>query len=103
MFFDQGDEIGGRVTRKRGFGEVRVGGKEVFRLAMKVGEIAAAAARDEDFLADAVGVFDDGDATSAFASFASTEEARGTSAENQHIEGTSQSGLTVSGCEPPKF
>ena len=66
MFFHQGDEIGGRVTSPGGFGEVRVSGKEVVRLAMKVGEIAAAAAGDENVLANAVRVFEDSDPAAAF-------------------------------------
>jgi len=101
--FDEGKKIAGCEAGESGSSEIGIGGVEILGCGVNVGEIAAATAGDEDFLADAVGVFDDGDATSAFASFESTEEARGTSAENQHIEGTSQSGLTVSGCEPPKF
>ena len=50
MAFDQGDEIGRRVTGQRRFGEVRIGGDKIFRTAMKIGEIAAAAAGDKDFL-----------------------------------------------------
>ena len=86
VFFDQGDEIGGRVTRQRGFGEVRVGRKKVFRLAMKVGEIAAAAAGDEDFLADTVSVFEDSDATAAFSGFDGAQQSRRAATKNKHIE-----------------
>ena len=73
---DQGDEIGWCVTRQCGFGKMRVGGKEVFRLAIEVGEIAAAAAGDEDLLADAVRVFEDSDASATFSGFAGAQQSR---------------------------
>ena len=69
MFFDERDEVIGRVAGQRGLCEVRIRGDEIFGRAMNVGEIAASAARDEDFLADAVGVFKDGDAASALTGF----------------------------------
>ncbi len=69
MFFDEGEEIRGSVAGQGGFGEVGIRGEEILRLAMDVGEVAAASAGDEDFLADAVGVFEDGDATAALARF----------------------------------
>jgi hypothetical protein len=75
MFFDQGDEIGGGVTGQGGFGEVRVGGEEILRLTMDVGEVAAASAGDEDFLADAVGMLENGDAAATLGGFDGTEEA----------------------------
>ena len=41
---DHGDEIGGRETGKRRLAEMRVGGEEILRAGMDIGEIAAAAA-----------------------------------------------------------
>ena len=49
---------------------------------MNVREVAAAAAGDEYFLADAVGTLEDGDAAPAFAGFGRTEEPSSASAEN---------------------
>jgi hypothetical protein len=65
---------------------MRVGGEEVFGLAVEVGEIAAASAGDEDFFAEAVGVFEDGDAASALAGFNGAHEACCPAAENQCVE-----------------
>ena len=59
-----------------------IGGEEVIRGGVNVGEIAAATAGDEDFFADAVGVFKDGDAAAAVAGFDGTKEAGGASAED---------------------
>jgi len=86
VFFDEGDEIGGGVTRQSGFGEVGIGGKKVFRLAMKVCEVAAASARDQDFFANAVGMFEEGDEAPAFCGFDSAHQSRGTGAKNKDIE-----------------
>src|SRR5208283_315002 len=65
VFFDEGEEVRGGVTGQSRFGKVGIGGEEILRLAMKIGEVAATSAGDEDFLADAVGVFEDSDATAA--------------------------------------
>ena len=66
---DQRDKIPLRVARQRGFTEVRVGGDKVFRRDLEIGEIAAAAAGDENFLADFFAAFDYQDAPAAFARF----------------------------------
>jgi hypothetical protein len=57
-----------------------------FRLATKVGEIAAAAAGDEDFLADAVRVFEDSDAAAALSGFDGAQQSRCAATKNKHIE-----------------
>jgi hypothetical protein len=49
---------------------------------MDVRKVAAAAAGDEYFFADAVGSLDDGDAVPAFAGFGRAEEPSSASAEN---------------------
>ena len=46
VFFHQGDEVGGRESRQRGFREVRIRGNKIFRAAMKIREIAAASSGD---------------------------------------------------------
>jgi hypothetical protein len=56
------------------------------RAAVNVREVAAPAARDEDFLADAVGVFEDGYPASAFARFCSTKQSGGAGSENESVK-----------------
>jgi hypothetical protein len=73
---------------------MRICGKKIFRGGVKVGEITAASAGDEYFLADAVGVFDDGDAAATFTGFGSTEKAGGAGAEDEDVEGSGQRGLS---------
>ena len=58
MLFDESDEIRGSEAGESGFGEMRIGGEEIFRRGVDVGEVAAATAGDEDFFADAVGVLE---------------------------------------------
>ena len=94
VLFDECEEISGGVAGQRGFGEVRISGMKIFRSGVEIGEIAAASPGDEDFFADAVGVFDERDAASTFGGFESAEESGGASAQDQDVEGTGQSGLT---------
>ena len=54
MAFDHVEEIARRVSRQRGFGEMRVGRQVIGRSGAEIGEIAAPAARDQDLLADTV-------------------------------------------------
>ncbi len=86
MFFDEGEEISRRVAGQSGFGEVGIGREEILRLTMDVGEVAAASAGDEDFLADAVGVFEDGDATAELARFDGAQQAGCAAADDQDVE-----------------
>ena len=86
MLFDQRDEIRGRVAGQRRLGEMRIGREEILGLAVEVGEVAAAAAGDENLLAQAVGVFEHGDAASALAGLDGAHQARCAAAENQCVE-----------------
>ena len=63
-----------------------IGGEEVLRLAVNVGEVAAASAGDEDFLADAVGVFKDGDATATLAGLDGAQQTGSATADDQNVE-----------------
>ena len=63
-----------------------VGAEEIFGVTMEVCEIAAAAAGDEDFLADAIGALEDRDAATALASFDGAEESRGAGAEDEGVK-----------------
>ena len=52
---------------------------------MQVGEIAAAATGDQDFLADAIGAFEQQDTAPAFAGFEGTHQAGGPGSENDDV------------------
>ena len=56
---DEGDEVARGEAGERGLGEVGVGGEEVFRRGVEVGEVAAAPSGDEDLFAGTVGVVED--------------------------------------------
>jgi hypothetical protein len=86
MLFDQRDEVRRSVAGERGFCEVLICAEEILRAAVDVREIAAAAAGDEDFLANATGTLEDGDAAAAFAGFGGAEKSCGTSPENQCVK-----------------
>jgi hypothetical protein len=91
MLFDESDEVSWSEAGEGGFGEVGIGGEEIFGSGVKVGEIAAAAAGNEDFLADAVGVLEKGDTASAFSGFNGAEQTSGAGAEDEDIEGAGHS------------
>jgi hypothetical protein len=74
VLLDEGDEIGWGVAGKGGLGEVRIFGEEVLRLGVKIREIAAAAAGDQDFLAHFFGAFEEHDAATALAGFDGAHE-----------------------------
>ena len=63
-----------------------VGGEEVFGAAVDVGEVAAASAGDEDFLAGAFGVVEEEDAAAAAAGFDGAHEAGGAGAEDEDVD-----------------
>ena len=86
VLLDQGDEVVRGVAGEGGLGEVGVGGEEVFRRGMEVGEVAAAAAGDEDLLAGAVGVFEDEGAAAAAAGLDGAHEAGGAGAEDEDVD-----------------
>ena len=85
MLLHQRDKIRRRVPDQRGFYEVRICRDKVFRLAMKVGEIAASAAGDENLLSRSVSAFEYGNAASPAAGFNRTHEPGGSSAKNQGV------------------
>jgi hypothetical protein len=86
VFFDEGNEIGGCVASEGGLGEVRIFGEKVFRLGVNIREVAAAAAGDENFLADFFGAFEEHDAAAAFSGFDGAEEAGGAGAQDQDVK-----------------
>jgi hypothetical protein len=82
MFVDESEKVVGPETGESGFSEVGIGGEEVFGRGVNVREITAAAAGDEDFLADVVCMLEDGNAAATLACLDSAEEASGAGAEN---------------------
>ncbi len=93
--FDESDEIFWSEAREGGFGEVGVGGEKIFGRGVKVGEIAASAAGDEDFLADAIGEFKEAHTATAFGGFDGAEQASGTGAEDEDIKGARHSARSL--------
>ncbi len=61
-------------------------GEEVLRPAVEVGEIAAAAAGDQNLLAQAIGAFEDGYTTSALAGFDGAHQPGRAASKNQCVE-----------------
>ena len=86
MLFDEGDEVFWREASEGGFGKVRVRAEEVFGFGADVGEVAAAAAGDEDFFAGAVGVVEEEDAAASFAGFDGCHQAGGACAEDHYVK-----------------
>ena len=67
-----------------------IGREKVFRTAVKVSEVAASAAGDEDLLADTFGTFQDGNPPAAFTCLDGAHQAGGAGAKHDHIEEFSQ-------------
>jgi hypothetical protein len=90
VLLDDCDEIRRSEAGQSRFGEVRIRRNEIFGAAMKVGEIAAAASRNEDFFADLASAFEDCDATAALPCLDGAEQAGCSSPEDNGIEGSFQ-------------
>jgi predicted RNA binding protein YcfA (HicA-like mRNA interferase family) len=85
MFFDQGNEIRRRILGQRGFCEVRVRGNEVVRRAIKVGEITAPTAGNENLCAGTIRAFQKCHVAPTFAGFDCAHESGGSRAKNHRI------------------
>jgi len=85
MFFEQLDEVGGGIARERRLSEMRIPGDEILGGGMKIGEVAATAARDEDFLADAVSALEEQDSFAAFTRLNRAHQAGGAGSENDGV------------------
>ena len=86
MLFDQGDEVSRGVTRQRRLRKMRIRREKILRLAINVGEVAAASTGDEDLLARAISVLQDCNTASALARFDGAHQSGGTGAENDRVE-----------------
>ena len=81
-----GDEILGCVAGERRFCEVFIRRNKILRFAMKISEVAAAAAGNENLFADAFRMLKDGHAAPTLASFDGAHQPRGTAPEYQNIK-----------------
>jgi hypothetical protein len=95
VLFDQRDEVDRRVAGQRGFREVFVRGNEILWLAMDIREITTPATRDQDFLADAIGMLQNGDTPPAFAGLNGAKKSRSAGAENQSVKLTRQEQVSL--------
>src|ERR1035441_9595927 len=82
MFFDEAHEVRRSVAGERRLGEVSIGRKKVLRAGVEVGEIAAAAAGDQDFLADSIRAFEHQNTAAQLAGFNGTHQASRAGSEN---------------------
>ncbi len=85
MLFDQSHEVGRSVARKRRLGEMRIRGKKILRAGVQIGEIAAAAAGDQDLLPDSIRAFEHQHTASALAGFDGTHQPGSTASENDDV------------------
>src|SRR5207302_2951890 len=86
MLFNQSNEICRGVSRERRFGEVRISGDKIFRLTMKVGEVAAATAGNQNLFADAPGAFEHSHALAPLPCLDGAHEPSRTAAENNYVK-----------------
>src|SRR5262249_32351620 len=80
VLFDQGDEVRRAEPGQGRFGEVGICRKEVPGSAVNVGEVAAAAARDQDLLSRPVGALEQGHAAAPLSGLGRAEKAGGSRA-----------------------
>jgi hypothetical protein len=85
MLFDEAHEVRRSVTGERRLREVWIGGKKIFRAGMQVGEVAAPAARNQNFLADPVSAFQQQNASLPLTGLDGTHQAGGASSEDDDI------------------
>ncbi len=86
VLFDEGEEVLRGEAGERGLCEVKIGGEEVFRAGVEVGEVATASPGDEDLLAGTVGVLEDESAATAAAGLDGAHKARGAGTEDEDVD-----------------
>jgi hypothetical protein len=97
MFFDEAHEVRRSVAGQRRFGEVWIGGKEILRAGVQVGEVAAAAAGDQDFLADSIRAFEHQNIAASLAGFNGTHQAGRAGPENDDVVFPIHAGMSLTG------
>ena len=85
VLFDQRDEVLRGVAGEGGLGEVWVGGEEVFGAGVEVGEVASAAAGDEDLFAGPVGMIEEEGAAAATGGLDGAHKASCSGSEDEDI------------------
>src|SRR5258707_415985 len=88
MLLHQRDKVFWLVASQRGFAEVRIGGKKIFRPAMQVGKIAPSATGNQNFLPDTLGAFEQQYAAAALSGLGGAHQAGRAAAENNDVEGS---------------
>ena len=86
VFLDQGDEILRGIAGQRRAAEMGIARQEAFRRAAQVGEVAAAAAGNDDLLARFVGMIDQQHLATPLAGPERAHQASGAGADNRDIE-----------------
>jgi len=76
---------------------VSIGRKKILWARVQVGEVAAAAAGDQDFLADSVGAFENQNTAAALASFNGTHQAGRAGSENDDVVFPIHAGMSLAG------
>jgi len=82
MPLDQGQEFSGSEAGQSRFREMRIGRDKICRRAVDVGEIAASAAGDKNFLPQALGALEDRDPPPSLAGLDGAHQSGGAAAEN---------------------
>src|ERR1700744_3365949 len=85
MLLDQRKEIGRSVTSQRRLGKVRISREEVFGVGVQVGEVTAAASGDQNLFADAIGMLQQENSTTAATGMHGAEKPGGAGAHNKHV------------------
>ena len=85
VLLHQSDDVGWSEARQSGPGEVRVLREKILGAGVDVGEIAAAATRDQDLFANAVGMVEQDHAPAALPSLQRAHQTGGASAEYDDV------------------
>src|ERR1700745_1506221 len=96
MLLYQRDEVGRSVSGERGLAEMRVRRQKVLRLAMQIGEIAAATAGDEDLFPEAIGALHHRNAAASLPCLDSAHQAGSAATQYNRIEASSAHGIESS-------
>ena len=83
---DQSDEIARRIARQRRTAKIGILRQVVRRTRVKIGEIAASAARDADLFAELVGMLDQQNAPPALSGDGGAHHPRGACADDDNVE-----------------
>src|SRR5580765_5910978 len=86
MLLNESDKVGRCIARQGGFGEVRIRGDEIFWCAVNIGEVTAAATRDQDLLPETVCVLKNRNSASTFSGLDRAHQAGRASSENQCVK-----------------